>query len=662
MALTDKLTAIADAIRSKNGLQTKYTVSQMSNAIRELNAPFDEEEFNGVNSVAENYLSASAAYSADNYDVSVVGDYASTTERNDLPASHSLSLPSGCASVTVIDSETGAGITEAASGSYTVENLIPNRIYYCFAADSLGRILKAGSFKALGALRMISADRANGLGTFNIRDIGGRSCDGGMLRYGRVFRGCQLNSIYTQTSLSAAQVTLLRDFLGIADEIDLRSEAETAGQDRIPGTSDDFNKSALGESVGYIWVPVAPYASGVKLSDSVQTQYYKTLLKRVAKDLSEGKPCYIHCVEGADRTGTLCALIEAICGVSQTDIDRGYELTSLAQNRARYRNGSEWKSLITYLNTLEGSTFRDKAVNYALRAGVSIDEINAIRTGLTDGAPQQLTSPFSALSVTKTLSNVTSDSSVQTAERFQPLKIALSPNSGYVISGITVTMGDEDITGRVFTGTKVNLLRNVKNTLTNCTVDNAKATVIDGESFATIITPDSGYTLDGAIVTINMGGINVSEYYSNGVIAIPSVTGDIVITATAAKQAAQNLFVPETASLSSRINSSGAAVAADSALLVSDYIELPQSGTLMFESDRTQDVNTYAGQITLYNSSKTKLEHVYKGNSGWTWDSEKKTGSISVEALRETGTASSAAYIRMCVGYTDINNISIVIE
>ena len=64
-------------------------------------------------------------------------------------------------------------------------------------------------------------------------------------------------------------------------------------------------------------------------------------------------------------------------------------------------------------------------------------------------------------------------------------------------------------------------------------IDNAKKTVIDGQGYVATLTASDGYILDDGAVTITMGGVDVSTYYSNGKIAIPNVTGDIVITATA---------------------------------------------------------------------------------------------------------------------------------
>lgn len=82
-------------------------------------------------------------------------------------------------------------------------------------------------------------------------------------------------------------------------------------------------------------------------------------------------------------------------------------------------------------------------------------------------------------------------------------------------------------------GTKFTVVRD----LTNCTSDSGVTDVADGESHTEKITADNGYTLDGAIVTVTMGGedITSSVYDGNGNIEISAVTSEIIITAAAAK-------------------------------------------------------------------------------------------------------------------------------
>lgn len=98
-------------------------------------------------------------------------------------------------------------------------------------------------------------------------------------------------------------------------------------------------------------------------------------------------------------------------------------------------------------------------------------------------------------------------------------------------------MGGTDITADVWRGEETNLYRRVTLKLSGCSCDNTLQRVIDGQSYGATLTPDADYTLDGAAVRITMGGIDVSNYYSGGKIAIARVTGDIKITVSAVESA-----------------------------------------------------------------------------------------------------------------------------
>lgn len=68
--------------------------------------------------------------------------------------------------------------------------------------------------------------------------------------------------------------------------------------------------------------------------------------------------------------------------------------------------------------------------------------------------------------------------------------------------------------------------------LTDVTASNNTIAIVEGETYLTTLSVDSGYALD--VVTVTMGGVDItSTAYSNGVITIANVTGDIVIAATA---------------------------------------------------------------------------------------------------------------------------------
>ena len=112
-------------------------------------------------------------------------------------------------------------------------------------------------------------------------------------------------------------------------------------------------------------------------------------LRQVITWLGQGKGIYFHCAGGADRTGTMAFLIEALLGVSECDMSKDYELTSLDGSHVRERNQTNadkyaFTLLINYLRTFEGSTMKDKVVTWAkTRHSNSVDP-------LTDAEIEQL--------------------------------------------------------------------------------------------------------------------------------------------------------------------------------------------------------------------------------------------------------------------------------
>lgn len=104
-------------------------------------------------------------------------------------------------------------------------------------------------------------------------------------------------------------------------------------------------------------------------------------------------------------------------------------------------------------------------------------------------------------------------------------------SSTHVISIASVT-GDLVITA---SATAPVTTYTITNALSNVTNSNASASIQSGSAYSATLTPDTGYNIYS--VTITMGGVDVtSTVYSNGEINIASVTGDIVITAVASSE------------------------------------------------------------------------------------------------------------------------------
>lgn len=95
--------------------------------------------------------------------------------------------------------------------------------------------------------------------------------------------------------------------------------------------------------------------------------------------------------------------------------------------------------------------------------------------------------------------------------------------------------------------------RSITNSLTHVTSSNAAVSVEDGTAYTATLTAESGYTM--GTVVVKMGGTDVTATAYNsdtGVISIAAVTGDVVITANATKAVSYHNLVP------TAVDSSGA--------------------------------------------------------------------------------------------------------
>lgn len=494
---------IADAIRSKNGSSDTYTPAEMAEAIAEIETGIEPQIFSWDQrpALVASYLD-NVTYDPSDYTTSQIANYAPATadQSNTKPTGKTITTQGG-----TLDRD---GFRQTiASGNTTMYNDIPNQ-YTPFSVIQNGNVTNIGLLHPTGSLRWINTVHQ----AWNCRDLGGWACDGGTIKYGKLFRG---------GNPGTNDKPVLLEQLGIKYELDLRGETEAS---QSPSVLKDY----IGYSVfdNYAWYTLT------------NKMLWKKILRVVFDCVATSRPIYFHCAAGADRTGTLACIIEAILGVSQSDIDKDYELTSFYSgtnndNNARRRNETEWTGLIGEINAYTGSTFRDKAVNFVASLGFTAAEINAFRAAMINGTPEAVTPSVRTFTITKTLTQATLSNAATTATEFQPYETDVSPNSGYVISTVSVTMGGTDITEEVWSGEETEQYHRVSNALTNCTTTNESKYVADGGSYIATITPNEGYTLDGATVSITMGGVSVSQYYSSGTIAIPQVTGDISISITA---------------------------------------------------------------------------------------------------------------------------------
>lgn len=600
---------IAAAIREKTRGTETYKIAQMGNAVRGITGA-EKIEWHQCPEAVRNYL-ANVTYDPSDYSTSQIANYAPATA--------------------VISNYRPIGKT---LGGKTYYNQVPG-VETPFAATG-----KAGTLKPLDYLRYIQTNAVN------VRDLGGWACDGGKIKYGLLYRGGYL---------VAADRSVMVNELGVMHDLDLRGTNEAA-----------LTASPLGDDIYYT---CAEHMAWYTLASDC----WVTNLRTVFEAVTHNEPVYFHCSAGADRTGTLACVLEGLLGMSQSDIDKDYELTCFStgtdtDNHSRRRNESEWQGLISQINAKSGDTFRDKCVSFVAELGFTAAEINAFRAAMIDGAPETVTPNISTFTVTKTLTNVTTDNTAMEATQYQPYNANIAPAFGKVIDSVKVTMGGVDVTSQVFKGTTDVLRRSITQNLTQCESNNARGYVIDGQSYVTTLTAHTGYAINS--VTILMGGVDVSTYYKDGIISIPVVTGDIVITATAVAQAPSytnqipistdasgNVYGTNGYTLNTRLNSSGNVVDA-SGYLVTGFIPCAVGDTIRLNKFVTS-LNTYGGnaKVLFFDSSRTKISGTNANKFGSSYGYSQGTPLVFVvpSTIQSTDdgvdkSLANVAYVRFGIG------------
>ena len=176
-------------------------------------------------------------------------------------------------------------------GGKEYRNLIPGREYN----------LDGQRFRVVGSVRQIqfTADKP----VPNCRDLGGYKCEGGHVKYGKVIRSAYLPSGLTKTSETTS---ILRDEVGVTCEIDLRG-------------------SSAYTTLGWTGCKYGIYGYATMLT---KTQNVKAVFTKILTEVEKGGCVLTHCSAGADRTGTIAAMLLGLLGVSEADIIKDWEMTS----------------------------------------------------------------------------------------------------------------------------------------------------------------------------------------------------------------------------------------------------------------------------------------------------------------------------------------------
>lgn len=237
---------IAVAIREKTGGAETYKVAQMGNAVRGIaGSPIVDDSLE--NTVQYRQMNATAAAfianvnyteNANDYSVTKVTPYysAATAYSKEEPDGLKVKVP---ADTTIAVAQGNKSRNDALSGSGVIYNMEPLKAGTISFGGKIYKVVPEGG------VRMIYTPSV-----WNVRDLGGWACTGGRVKYGKIFRGGNFDSI------SAADKATIVDWLGVAMDIDLRNNSETGG----------ITTSPLGTGVEYFHQSLDFYANAVNTS------------------------------------------------------------------------------------------------------------------------------------------------------------------------------------------------------------------------------------------------------------------------------------------------------------------------------------------------------------------------------------------------------------
>ena len=302
-------------------------------------------------------------YSNDpDYTLSYARDYRHDHGANDRPLPVKISWDGGAAAKIQMSKSPlfeDAFEVPAEASPAEVFNLVPGEKYYYKVLAADGKVLKHAIVVPVGPLRMI-----NGVAG-NVRDLGGWKAAGGHIAYGKLYRGAALERISDN-----GRNIFLND-LGISVDLDLRGIKDSEA--RV--------KAVMPETV-YLKLPVE---KNLGRGTGNTQELYQQAIRSIIGWLGEGRAVYFHCAGGADRTGSLAFLIEALLGVSESDLSKDYELTTFGRVNTRLRNyrATEEEThilyeLVTYLRTFgaPGTSINELVLNWATtRHSDSVDPL-----------------------------------------------------------------------------------------------------------------------------------------------------------------------------------------------------------------------------------------------------------------------------------------------
>lgn len=256
----------------------------------------------------------------------------------------------------------------------SIQNLMVDTDYY-WAIDLNGKRSEVGTFHTAKTVRTFWIE-----GVSNTRDLGGWLTEDGEYRvkYNVAFRGAKFDTV-TETGKAA-----ITD-IGIKTDVDLRTHNEGV---QAPLADIGVEWFLAGHNGAAMY-----YSTEASTISDLTSPYVAGTINAVRVFADPTKfPAYFHCSYGRDRTGTLGLMLLGLLGVGRNDILADYEMTFLSEwGGGNLSASGHTRLLINTMDWLQETyapegTLKEAVEGYLLDAGLTADEISAIRKNMLEPA------------------------------------------------------------------------------------------------------------------------------------------------------------------------------------------------------------------------------------------------------------------------------------
>ena len=274
----------------------------------------------------------------------------------------------------------GANATSA-----QLPNLYRARKYRVQLVTDDGKVSQGFEFKTGDYPRVITMGDIK-----NVRDIGGYVTSYGVrTNQGLIYRGYYIDDTSNShgKNYTDAAGEVHKEVMKIGVEVDLQKASETGGRTTSCLEGADYDCKTL-----------------VSYENFLKEDSYKNLpvvMDYIAN--ADQKHVYFHCWGGADRTGMLAFFINAICGVSYTDLMEDFEITTETNNKRCHMHNSSSAHFPKFLNAFmnewagydDSKTVNENCEKWLLEVPqISAETIRKIREimipGYHDGMEQHI--------------------------------------------------------------------------------------------------------------------------------------------------------------------------------------------------------------------------------------------------------------------------------